>query len=84
VVFYIVPYILGGDYIDIYLVLLYYFVFRYLVLNKWYQRTFLGRKCGKIFLFFVDLFFRKKKEGRDILEGLYRFWCKIFKKWLYI
>jgi hypothetical protein len=31
-------------------------------LNKWYQSTFLGRKCGQIFLFFADLFFRKKKR----------------------
>jgi hypothetical protein len=61
VVVYIVSYIVCGDYIHISLVLLWYFVFRYLVLNNWYLITFLGWKCGKIFLFFADLFFRKKR-----------------------
>jgi hypothetical protein len=38
------------------------YICNYLVLTKWYQRTFLGRKCGQIF-FFADLFFRKKKRA---------------------
>ena len=37
-------------------------------LNKWYQSTFLGRHCGKIFFIFADLFSEKKKEGREIIE----------------
>jgi hypothetical protein len=63
VVLYIVSYILCGDFIHIYLVLLLYFVFRYLVLNKWYHSTFLGRHCGQIFFTFVVFFFREEKRG---------------------
>jgi hypothetical protein len=36
VVFYIVSYILCGDYVQISLVLFWYFVFSSLELNKWY------------------------------------------------
>ena len=39
-----------------------------LVLNKWYQSTFLGRSCGQIFLFLQIFFSEQKKEGRDILK----------------
>jgi hypothetical protein len=80
VVFYIVPYILCGDCIQIYLVLLWYFVFRYLVLNKWYQSTFLGRKCGQIFLFFADLFFRKKKKRVATFQTIYIGFGENFQK----
>jgi hypothetical protein len=45
------------------------YILGYLVLNKWYQSTFLGRHCGQIFFIFADFFFsEKKKEGRDIPE----------------
>jgi hypothetical protein len=45
------------------------FVFKYLVLNKWYQSTFLGKKCGKFFFFIFADFFGEEKEGRDILDN---------------
>ena len=50
--------------------LLWYFVFSYLVLNKWYQSTFLGRHCGQTFFIFAKCFLDKQKEGRNILEIL--------------
>jgi uncharacterized membrane protein YbhN (UPF0104 family) len=40
------------------------FVYQYLVLNKWYQSTFLGRHCGQIFFIFADFFFfGEEKRG---------------------
>jgi hypothetical protein len=33
-----------------------------LVLNNWYQITFLGRSCGQLFLFFADFFSEQKKR----------------------
>jgi hypothetical protein len=40
-----------------------------LVINKWYQSTFLGRHCGQIFFVFADFFFSENKnEGCDIVE----------------
>jgi hypothetical protein len=34
-----------------------------LVLNNWYQSTFLGRSCGQIFFIFADFFFGEEKRG---------------------
>jgi hypothetical protein len=34
-----------------------------LVLNKWYQSTFLGRSCGQLFFIFADFFFGEEKRG---------------------
>jgi hypothetical protein len=48
-----------------------------LVLNKWYQSTFLDRHCGQIFFIFAEFFPEKKKEGRDIPENFNIFLCKI-------
>jgi hypothetical protein len=31
-----------------------------LVLNKWYQSTFLGRSCGQLLFIFADIFFRRR------------------------
>jgi hypothetical protein len=39
------------------------FCIQYLVLNKWYQSTFLGRHCGQIFFIFADFFFGEEKRG---------------------
>jgi hypothetical protein len=39
-----------------------YLCIQYLVLNKWYQSTFLGRSCGQIFFIFADFFFRRRKK----------------------
>ena len=49
-----------------YIVLLYLlwcFCIQYLVLNNWYQSTFLGRSCGQIFFIFADFFFGEEKRG---------------------
>ena len=42
--------------------LLWCFCIQSLVLNKWYQSTFLGRSCGKIFFIFAHFFFRRRKK----------------------
>jgi hypothetical protein len=39
-----------------------------LVLNKWYQSTFLGRSCGQIFFIFADFFFRSRKKRAATLS----------------
>jgi hypothetical protein len=31
-----------------------------LVLNKWYQSTFLGQSCGQLLFIFADIFFRRR------------------------
>jgi hypothetical protein len=63
VVFYIVSYILCGDCI-LYFGTDYIFVFKYLVLNNWYQSTFLGQRREDIFfLLFLQNFSREEKEG---------------------
>jgi hypothetical protein len=43
--------------------LLWFFCIQSLVLNKWYQSTFLGRHCGQIFFIFADFFFGEEKRG---------------------
>ena len=40
-----------------------YFAFRYLVLNKWYQSTFLGQRREDLFSLFAEFFSREEKEG---------------------
>jgi hypothetical protein len=67
----VLPYLKGliviNEILHIVLVyLLWCFFIQSLVLNKWYQSTFLGRSCGQIFFIFADFFSEKKKEGRDI------------------
>jgi hypothetical protein len=63
--------------------LLWCFCIQSLVLNKWYQSTFLGRSCGQLFFIFADFFFsEKKKEGRDIPDIFSIFLCKICRKGL--
>jgi hypothetical protein len=44
--------------------LLWCFCIQSLVLNKWYQSTFLGRHCGQIFFIFADCFRRRKRGPR--------------------
>jgi hypothetical protein len=39
------------------------FCIQSLVLNNWYQSTFLGRSCGQIFFIFADFFFGVEKRG---------------------
>jgi hypothetical protein len=46
--------------------MLWCFFIHYLVLNNWYQSTFLGRSCGQLFFIFADFFSENKKEGHDI------------------
>jgi hypothetical protein len=44
--------------------LLWCFCIQSLVLNKWYQSTFLGRSCGQLFFIFADFFFfGEEKRG---------------------
>jgi hypothetical protein len=61
-IFHIVPYIMCGDCIHIYLVILWYFLFRYMVLKKWYQSTFIGKNCGQLFFLFLQFFFSEKSK----------------------
>ena len=52
-----------------------------LVLNKWYQSTFLGRSCGQIFFIFADFFFRsRKKRAATFSKFLVHFCAKFVEK----
>jgi hypothetical protein len=62
--------------------LLWCFCIQYLVLNNWYQSTFLGQTLWVNIFYFCSFFFsEKKKEGRDILEVFGIFLCKICIWW---
>jgi hypothetical protein len=52
----------------------------YLVLNKWYQSTFLGRHCGQIFFIFADFFSEKKKRGSRHSRNFWYIFVKNLQK----
>ena len=78
VIFYMVSYILCGDCIQIYLDLLWYFVFRYLVLNKWYQSTFLGQTLWENIFYFCRFFFRSRKKRAATFSNFLVYLCVKF------
>ena len=85
VVFYIVPYILCGDCIQISSDLLWYFLFRYLVLNKWYQSTFLGQTLWANIFYFYRFFFGEEKKGsRHFRKFQYIFVNNLQKRVVYM
>jgi hypothetical protein len=53
-----------------------------LVLNNWYQSTFLGRSCGQIFFIFADFFFfrSRKKRAATLSKFLVYFGAKFAEK----
>jgi hypothetical protein len=44
-----------------------------LVLNKWYQSTFLGRSCGQLLFIFADIFFFGEEGARHSRHFQYIF-----------
>jgi hypothetical protein len=64
----VLPYLKGliviNEIFHIVLVYLFWLFFiQSLVLNKWYQSTFLGIHCGQIFFIFAVFFFGEEKRG---------------------
>jgi hypothetical protein len=49
-----------------------------LVLNKWYQSTFLGRSCGQLFFIFADFFFRRRKKRAATFQTFSVYFCAKF------
>jgi hypothetical protein len=58
-----------------------YFVFISLVLNKWYQSTFLGKKCGQFFFYFCRFFRRRKRGTRNYGQFMY-IYVQNLQKWV--
>jgi hypothetical protein len=55
------------------------FVFRYLVLNKWYQSTFLGQTLwANIFYFCRFFFFRRRKKRAATFSKFSVYLCEKF------
>ena len=50
-----------------------------LVLNKWYQSTFLGRSCGQLLFIFTDIFFSEKRAATFQKFSVY-FYAKFAEK----
>jgi hypothetical protein len=59
------------------------FVCKYLVLKKWYQITFLGKKCGQIVFLFLHIFPEKKKRSMTF-RTIYVYFCETFVETTYI
>jgi hypothetical protein len=49
-----------------------------LVLNNWYQRTFLGRSCGQLFFIFADFFFQRRKKRAATFQTFLVYLCEKF------
>jgi hypothetical protein len=47
-----------------------------LVLNKWYQSTFLRRSCEQLFFIFADFFFRRRKKRVATFQTFSVYFCK--------
>jgi hypothetical protein len=54
------------------------FVDLVLVLNNWYQSTFLGRSCGQLFFIFADFFFRRRKKRAATFQTFSVYFCEKF------
>jgi hypothetical protein len=75
-----VSYILCGDCIHISLDLLLYFVLRYLVLNKWYQSTFLGQTLWAHIFYFCRFFFGVEKRGLQYSQSFWYIYVQHLQK----
>jgi hypothetical protein len=81
----VLPYLKGLVIIKRFCIFFFYiycisFVFRYLVLNKWYQRTFQGRSCGQLFFIFADFFFQRRKKRAATFQTFSIYLCAKFYK----